>query len=127
MPADCPLTTFPAQVDKTYLNGLVISVILYGRKPNLDGCLALRGKNREAGATSARVRHCERQAHISVEARHRATLERLGQRPLLDLDLRLGEGRGAALSLPLIDDAARLLDEMTTFAEAGVATEAARE
>ncbi len=42
--------------------------------------------------------------------------------PLLDLELRLGEGSGAALALPLIDAAARLLDEMATFAEAGVAS-----
>jgi nicotinate-nucleotide--dimethylbenzimidazole phosphoribosyltransferase len=61
-------------------------------------------------------------AHVSTEAGHRAILERLGQRPLLDLGLRLGEGSGAALALPLIDAAARLLDEMATFGEAGVAT-----
>ncbi len=61
-------------------------------------------------------------AHVSAEAGHRAILARLGQRPLLDLDLRLGEGSGAALALPLIDAAARLLDEMATFGEAGVAT-----
>ncbi len=62
-------------------------------------------------------------AHLSVEAGHRAILARLGQRPLLDLDLRLGEGSGAALALPLIDAAARLLDQMATFEEAGVATQ----
>jgi len=60
-------------------------------------------------------------AHVSAEAGHRVILERLGLDPLLDLDLRLGEGSGAALALPLIASAARLLDEMATFAEAGVA------
>ncbi|MDP9375297.1 MAG: nicotinate-nucleotide--dimethylbenzimidazole phosphoribosyltransferase [Chloroflexota bacterium] len=62
-------------------------------------------------------------AHVSVEAGHRPILARLGLRPLLDLDLRLGEGSGATLALPLIDAAARLLDEMATFEEAGVATQ----
>ena len=61
-------------------------------------------------------------AHVSAEVGHRAILERLDLRPLLDLGLRLGEGSGAALALPLITAAARLLAEMATFAEAGVAT-----
>ncbi|MCJ7798140.1 MAG: nicotinate-nucleotide--dimethylbenzimidazole phosphoribosyltransferase, partial [Thermoleophilia bacterium] len=47
--------------------------------------------------------------------------DHLGLTPLLDLDLRLGEGTGAALAMPLIDGAAALLGEMATFAEAGVA------
>jgi nicotinate-nucleotide--dimethylbenzimidazole phosphoribosyltransferase len=48
-------------------------------------------------------------------------LEKLQQRPLLDLNLRLGEGAGAALAMPLVDGAAALLTDMATFAEAGVA------
>ncbi len=63
-------------------------------------------------------------AHVSAEVGHRAILGHLGLRPLLDLDLRLGEGSGAALVLPLVEAAARLLDEMATFAEAGVITQA---
>lgn len=59
-------------------------------------------------------------AHTSVEIGHRATLERLGLVPLLALNLRLGEGTGAALAFALVDAAARLLDEMATFTEAGV-------
>jgi nicotinate-nucleotide--dimethylbenzimidazole phosphoribosyltransferase len=47
-------------------------------------------------------------------------LDALGLEPLLDLDLRLGEGSGAALALPLVVAAARTLDEMATFDEAGV-------
>jgi nicotinate-nucleotide--dimethylbenzimidazole phosphoribosyltransferase len=59
-------------------------------------------------------------AHLSVEIGHRVILERLGLRPLLDLDLRLGEGTGAALAMPLVEAAARILGRMATFGEAGV-------
>jgi nicotinate-nucleotide--dimethylbenzimidazole phosphoribosyltransferase len=59
-------------------------------------------------------------AHASAERGHRAMLEALGLRPLLDLGLRLGEGTGAALALPLCVAACLSLDEMATFAEAGV-------
>ncbi len=62
-------------------------------------------------------------AHRSVEVGHRAVLERLALRPLLDLDLRLGEGTGAALAMLLIDAALQAHGEMATFAEAGVANE----
>ncbi len=60
-------------------------------------------------------------AHRSVEVGHRAALERLELEPLFALDLRLGEGTGAALALPILDAALALLDEMATFEEAGVA------
>lgn len=59
-------------------------------------------------------------AHASVEAGHRAALDQLGLRPLLALDLRLGEGSGAALALGLLDAAAAVQAEMATFGEAGV-------
>jgi nicotinate-nucleotide--dimethylbenzimidazole phosphoribosyltransferase len=47
-------------------------------------------------------------------------LDKLGLHPLLDLELRLGEGSGAALALPLLGAALAILDEMATFASAGV-------
>ena len=59
-------------------------------------------------------------AHQSVEIGHRVILEHLGLRPLLDLDLRLGEGTGAALAFHLVEASTRILNEMATFAEAGV-------
>lgn len=59
-------------------------------------------------------------AHRSQEAGHEALIEFIGRRPLLDLQMRLGEGTGAALAMRLIGSAARLLSEMATFAEAGV-------
>ncbi len=59
-------------------------------------------------------------SHESVEIGHHAILQRLGIRPLFDLNLRLGEGTGAAIAFNIIEGAARVLDEMATFAEAGV-------
>ena len=59
-------------------------------------------------------------SHLSAEVGHRVVLERLGLRPLLDLNLRLGEGTGAVLAFHLIEAAARIPNEMATFAEAGV-------
>jgi len=60
-------------------------------------------------------------AHRSVEPGHRLMQEALGLSPLLDLDLRLGEGTGAALALPIVEAAAKVLIEVATFAEAAVA------
>ncbi|MDT0203593.1 nicotinate-nucleotide--dimethylbenzimidazole phosphoribosyltransferase [Nocardioides sp. AE5] len=59
--------------------------------------------------------------HRSVEPGHRTALAQLGLRPLVDLDLRLGEGSGAVLAFPLVRSAALVLDEMATFDSAGVA------
>jgi nicotinate-nucleotide--dimethylbenzimidazole phosphoribosyltransferase len=58
--------------------------------------------------------------HRSAEQGHDVVLRHLGLAPLLDLGLRLGEGSGAALALPLVSAAARILDEMATFGDAGV-------
>ncbi len=60
-------------------------------------------------------------AHVSREPGHRHMLRRLGLRPILDLDLRLGEGTGAALAMPVIEGAARVIGEMATFEQAAVA------
>ena len=59
-------------------------------------------------------------SHVSAERGHRAALEGLGLTPLLDLGMRLGEGTGAALAMPIVEAAAATLSEMATFAEAGV-------
>jgi nicotinate-nucleotide--dimethylbenzimidazole phosphoribosyltransferase len=58
--------------------------------------------------------------HRSVEPGAGAALEHLGLRPVLDLDLRLGEGTGAVLAVPIVQSAARILGEMATFDAAGV-------
>jgi nicotinate-nucleotide--dimethylbenzimidazole phosphoribosyltransferase len=59
-------------------------------------------------------------SHRSVERGHRIMHELLGKHPLLDLDLRLGEGTGAALAMNLVEAAARILTEVATFEEAEV-------
>lgn len=59
-------------------------------------------------------------AHRSRENGHMLMLEWLGLKPLLDLDMRLGEGSGAAIGISLAEAACKVLSEMATFAEAGV-------
>ena len=58
--------------------------------------------------------------HRSVEPGHRIVLDRLGLKPILDLDLRLGEGTGAALAMQVLASAVAIRDGMATFASAGV-------
>ena len=59
-------------------------------------------------------------SHRSVERGHRVALDRLDLTPLLDLDLRLGEGTGACLGIALVQASLKILTEMATFTEAGV-------
>lgn len=59
-------------------------------------------------------------AHESVEIGHRFMMERMGVRPILDLDFRLGEGTGAALAMGLIEAGIKIMKEMATFEQAGV-------
>ena len=64
-------------------------------------------------------------AHRSQEQGHRLQLEFLKARPLLDMDLRLGEGTGAALALPFLRNACAILGEMASFESAGVSEKSA--
>ena len=61
-------------------------------------------------------------AHRSAEPGHARLLQAIGQRPLLDMDMRLGEGSAAALAVPLLKAAAACHNGMATFAEAGVSS-----
>ncbi len=61
-------------------------------------------------------------SHRSAEKGHAKMLEFLGARPLLDLEMRLGEGSGAALGMGLLEAAVKIYSEMATFASAGVST-----
>jgi len=59
-------------------------------------------------------------AHLSAEEGHRQMLKVTGQRPILDLDMRLGEGTGAALAMSVIEASVKVMNEMATFESAGV-------
>jgi nicotinate-nucleotide--dimethylbenzimidazole phosphoribosyltransferase len=70
-------------------------------------------------AHSGYLDHCW-PAHTSTEPGHRRLLEMLGRRPILDLEMRLGEGTGALAALPILDLAARSVVEVATFEEWGI-------
>jgi len=67
--------------------------------------------------------HCK-VAHRSAEPGHTRLLDKIGQRPLLDMDMRLGEASAAALAVPILKAAAACHNGMATFAEAGVSGKA---
>jgi nicotinate-nucleotide--dimethylbenzimidazole phosphoribosyltransferase len=85
----------------------------------LDGVIA--GASALAACVIApQAAGCLIAGHRSVEPGHTIALEHLGLRPLVDLDLRLGEGTGALLALPIVQSACRALREVATFDSAGV-------
>lgn len=86
----------------------------------ISGTAALAAERIRPGTSTSMVA-----AHRSPEPGHALVLEALGLDPLLDLGLRLGEGSGAALALPILHAALAILDEMATFDSAGV-TDAGR-
>ena len=85
----------------------------------VDGVIALAGVLAAEAARPGVVAACIA-GHRSTEPGATVALEHLGLAPLLDLDLRLGEGTGACLAVPLVQAAARVLREMATFDAAGV-------
>ena len=66
-------------------------------------------------------------SHVSVEPGHGFIWRELGLDPVLDLNMRLGEGTGAALTMSIVEAACKILSEMATFAEASVSTKSAEE
>ncbi len=85
----------------------------------VDGVIALAGACVAAALAPDVVGYCVA-GHRSTEPGASAALDHLGLEPLLDLGLRLGEGTGACLAVPLLVAAARVLGEMATFDGAGV-------
>jgi nicotinate-nucleotide--dimethylbenzimidazole phosphoribosyltransferase len=85
----------------------------------LDGVIAGAAALVVAELAPAAIGYCFA-GHRSVEPAHAVALARLGLRPVVDLDLRLGEGTGAALAFPVIESAGAVLREMATFDSAGV-------
>jgi nicotinate-nucleotide--dimethylbenzimidazole phosphoribosyltransferase len=85
----------------------------------LDGVIAGAAALVAAALDPAAVDHCVA-GHRSAEPGHSAALGHLGLRPLVDLELRLGEGTGALLAHPLVCSAVRVMHEVATFDSAGV-------
>jgi nicotinate-nucleotide--dimethylbenzimidazole phosphoribosyltransferase len=89
-----------------------VPVVLDGFIATVSALVAIRLAPRAKGYLIA--------SHQSVEVGHRRVLDALGVKPLLDLEMRLGEGTGAALAIALVDASMRLWREMATFEAAGV-------
>ncbi len=100
--------------------GLVLGAALYKIPVVIDGFISTAGAL-IAAELNPLVKGYIIAAHQSVEIGHRKMLDHLEQVPLLDLNLRLGEGTGAALGISLVEAGVRILTEMATFADAGVA------
>jgi nicotinate-nucleotide--dimethylbenzimidazole phosphoribosyltransferase len=100
--------------------GLVLGAALYRIPVVVDGFISTAGAL-VAAELNPLVKGYLFAAHQSVEIGHRKMLEHLEQVPLLDLNLRLGEGTGAALGMSLVEAGVKILNEMATFADAGVA------
>jgi len=81
----------------------------------VSGAAALIAQHRDPSCTSRMIA-----GHCSAEPGHRAVLTKLGLTPVLDWSMRLGEGTGALLAMPMLDAAAAVLSEMATLADLGV-------
>jgi nicotinate-nucleotide--dimethylbenzimidazole phosphoribosyltransferase len=107
------------------LTGAILAAAAARRPVSLDGFICTA-----AALTAVRMAPAARDAlfaaHRSAEPAHVALLDALGLEPLLDLDMRLGEGTGAALALPVLEAASGFLREMATFTSAGVSGGAGR-
>jgi nicotinate-nucleotide--dimethylbenzimidazole phosphoribosyltransferase len=100
--------------------GFVIGAAARRTPVVLDGMIAGAAALVAAALEPVAVEYCFA-GHRSVEPGHAIALAHLGLRPLVDLDLRLGEGTGAVLAFPLVQAAGAVLREMATFDSAGVA------
>jgi nicotinate-nucleotide--dimethylbenzimidazole phosphoribosyltransferase len=122
IPAGSDVVTILAEVgglEIAALAGFVIGGVA-GRIPVVvDGVIALAA-SLVADALCPVVRDCVIAGHRSTEPGARVALQALGLVPLLDLDLRLGEGTGACLAVPIVQAAARVLTDMATFEEAAI-------
>jgi nicotinate-nucleotide--dimethylbenzimidazole phosphoribosyltransferase len=99
--------------------GAVVAARRLGVPVLLDGYVCTAAAAALHAANPRALDHC-RVAHVSAEPGHRRLLEKIGARALLDLDMRLGEGSGAALAVQILKSAAACHAGMATFAEAAV-------
>lgn len=103
--------------------GAVLAARLQSVPVLLDGFATTAAAAVLAKMTEGALDHCQI-AHRSAEAGHTRLAEHLGLRPLVDLDMRLGEASGAALAALLVRAALACHEGMATFAEAGVSDRA---
>jgi len=117
MPVPRPVT---ASAGWRVLAGYIIGAAAGGCAVLIDGVIAaaalLLAERLAPGVTDRCIA-----GHRSTEPGATVALRHLGLEPVLDLGLRLGEGTGACLAVPVVGAAARVLNEMATFAEAAVA------
>ena len=99
--------------------GLILGCAAARRPLLLDGFIAAAGALVAVAMAPAATDYLIA-AHRSVEPGHQTVLDYLGLKPLLNLNMRLGEGTGAALGILLLEAGLRIYREMATFAEAGV-------
>jgi nicotinate-nucleotide--dimethylbenzimidazole phosphoribosyltransferase len=121
-PGDDPLAVLASVggFEHAGLVGFLLGGAASGVPIVLDGVIAGSAALVAAALAPGVVGYCFA-GHRSVEPGHTVALRQLGLRPLVDLDLRLGEGTGALLALPIVSAAGATLREMATFDSAGVA------
>ncbi len=101
------------------LAGAILAAVAHRKPVVIDGFISTAAAM-IAVSLAPQVKDYLVSAHRSQELGHQLMLEWLGLEPLLDLNLRLGEGTGAVLSMSLVEAACKILGEMATFSEAGV-------
>lgn len=105
------------------LTGAILSAAANHRPVVIDGFISTAAAI-IAATLAPRVKDYLVAAHTSQELGHRRMMDWLGLTPLLDLQMRLGEGTGAVLAMSLVEAACKILNEMATFGEAGVSEKA---
>ncbi len=101
--------------------GLILAVAANRQIVLIDGFISTAGAL-IAYTLKPEVKDYMFASHLSVEGGHAIALSHLGLRPILDLGMRLGEGTGAALAMPIVEAALKIYNEMATFSGAGVST-----
>ncbi|MDR2160958.1 MAG: nicotinate-nucleotide--dimethylbenzimidazole phosphoribosyltransferase [Desulfovibrio sp.] len=101
------------------LAGLILGGAACRLAVMLDGFIATAAFVAAQALAPAALDYCFF-SHVSAESGHAGVLRRLGQKPLLDLGLRLGEGTGSALGLFLLEAAARIFNDMATLESGGI-------
>jgi nicotinate-nucleotide--dimethylbenzimidazole phosphoribosyltransferase len=122
VPAGEPLSALAAYggLEHAALAGYILGAAANKVPVILDGVIAGAAALVAQALHPSTIDYCVA-GHRSAEPGHAVALKTLGLQPLVDLDLRLGEGTGAVLAYPILTCAARALSEMATFESAGIA------